>query len=312
MSKNKIISNPDYKVGFNKNKEALFSVIPSINNLSYDNYSMKNVINAYTEEFVSNDSILPQDVESAIICARKTICICRRDAENSISYLKSKLKKYNEDERYSLESFINNLENRLDCVIDDFALNLFNLEINSIFCEIYIYTLNYIMQTFVDTAHGISKKMNIQDDEVGAVVIGYFRAVEYIRELIDAITKNASLITPFIHKPYTYVSIQPTENSARQLGKTVEDTINTNVNASLSIAELYYRIRLILSSAFADVQLSDDIPYYLLVLSQLDGSGIFHMMHEKIITTKQYADSIFELYKKNDIISDSSWDFYIH
>lgn len=320
----KVCTNPEYNsMKISETKQRLFSLIPAVmDSFDEDGRTVSIVSDQYTDLYrkaAARSNFIAEDTESILVCNNMSMEINKRMLKDDTELLRKGLKTLNVDKlaMRDTEDFLDMIENRISYAISNGSLDMVCQSFNGLVNESYILTLRNIKQVLINLGEDI-----VLTDEIDMIMSDeFYDAAKHIDKLIDTICGEG--ITGinrrvFPNKPdfnrYIF-EYNNAPNDIRKCALTMKDILLSNVTASVASNEFYWVIRQIFSAAFGNMEVSpnggkNDIPYYLGLLARIDGIGLFHMLHEHIITILKYAYTIIKLYRENGVIKSSSFEGY--
>lgn len=320
----KVRTNPEYDSMKNsETKQRLFSLIPAVmDSFDEDGRTISIVSDQYTDLYrkaAAWSNFIAKDTESILVCNNMSMEINKRMLKDNTELLRKDLKKLDVDKlaKKDTKRFLDMIENSLSLAISNGSLDMICQSFNGLVNESYILALRNIKQVLINLGENI-----VLTDEIDMIISDeFYNAAKYIDKLIDTICgEGVTAInrSPFPNKPdfnrYIF-EYDNTPNDIRKGALTMKHILLSNVTASVASNEFYWVIRQIFSAAFGNMEVSpnggkNDIPYYLCLLAEIDGIGLFHMLHEHIITILEYAYTIIKLYRENDVIKSSCFEGY--
>lgn len=313
----KVRTNPEYDSMKNsETKQRLFSLIPAVmDSFDEDGRTISIVSDQYTDLYrkaAAWSNFIAKDTESILVCNNMSMEINKRMLKDNTELLRKGLKKLDVDKlaKKDTKRFLDMIENRLSLAISNGSLNILIQSFNGLINESYILTLKNIKKILINIGEDV---FNERADEIGMEISDeFYTAAKYIDDLICSLCGNdlRHNLSAFPNKPvftiHTFEFVNPS-NSIRENALNMKNTLNLNINAAVASNEFYWVVRQIFSAVFGNMKISSNdgesgIPYYLALLAGIDGTGIFHLLYEQIITILEYVYTIIKAYKENGII----------
>lgn len=248
-----------------------------------------------------------------MIMAKESPYICK-DTPNTIvcSYMNNKIFKdklrliFNDFKNVKLPAafnkFLDDMERNLRITISSNCLDILAEQGNNLCIEALIISLQNIISLLQDFLLRL-QEMDDDTSQYHTLVKMHHNAISMLRDTINTMVVekrnhlsydsafNGYILRSFVvdakKKHTTTISDQ---EAIRLAIREFEIANNINDSSTRSTYRLYYMVKNILLASFGELGKAEDaeLPYYMFVLSNLDGFGFFHAYHEQLLAVYDY------------------------